>query len=615
MIRPLFLGLRNPSDDRKAPPMSSEPQRTPLGLTEPTAVLYLRVSTPSQVNTDYDPEGISIPSQREACLRKAAQLGARVIAEYIEPGRSATSMDKRPAFQAMLERVRCERDATYIIVHKLSRMNRNRLDDALVLASLRKYKTTLVSATESIDDTPVGQLMHGILAAFNEYRSAEDGADIRYKMGQKAKRGGTLGRAKLGYLNVRDRFEGREIRTVTVDPDRAPYVTLAFELYATGHYSLERLADELTTRGLRTRPGRYPAGPVSDSKLGTLLRDRYYLGIVTHDGVEYPGRHQPLIDEELFERVQTLLDASGVAGERRRTHDHYLKGSLGCARCHARGQRSRLVFTQATGRHGGIYEYFRCVARRPSGCGLPHLPIEQVEEAIERYWATQRLPRDFIDRVRAEMDTVLAENSTSRQLLHDQLTRELASLDRQEEHLLDLAADPAWSTGKVRTRLTRIGSQRQEIQARLTETDERLQEGADILGAQLDLLARPDELYNHLNDQGRRLLNQAVFECLLIDVTDDDAPHVEERTYTEPVHDLMTAAHGDHHAITGQNVIGPATNDGPDHVTTANLFRPTDQVGGWNKAAMVGRMKHHTNRSVLVVGSPLSVHFTRSSAQ
>src|SRR5512143_1483437 len=99
---------------------------------EPTGVLYLRVSTPGQVKTDYDPEGISIPAQREACLRKAAQLGVRIIEEYIEPGRSATSMDKRPAFQAMLERIRTRRDVDYVIVYKLSRMNRNRLDDALV---------------------------------------------------------------------------------------------------------------------------------------------------------------------------------------------------------------------------------------------------------------------------------------------------------------------------------------------------------------------------------------------------------------------------------------------------------------------------------------------------
>ena len=35
-----------------------------------TAVLYLRVSTTSQVQTDYDPEGISIPAQRLACRSK-----------------------------------------------------------------------------------------------------------------------------------------------------------------------------------------------------------------------------------------------------------------------------------------------------------------------------------------------------------------------------------------------------------------------------------------------------------------------------------------------------------------------------------------------------------------
>jgi site-specific DNA recombinase len=555
---------------------------------EPTAVLYLRVSSPGQVHTDYDPEGISIPAQRKACLRKAAQLGARVVEEYIEPGRTATSMDKRPAFQAMLERIRAERDVSYVIVYKLSRMNRNRLDDALVLASLRKYKTTLVSATESIDETPVGQLMHGILAAFNEYRSAEDGADIRYKMGEKAKRGGTLGRAKLGYLNARERFEGREVRTVIVDPDRAPYVTLAFELYATGQYSLERLADELTTRGLRTRPGRYPAGPVSDSKLATLLRDRYYLGAVTYQGAEYPGRHEPLVDAGTFEKVQSVLDASGVAGERRRTHDHYLKGSLWCARCHTRGRHGRLVYTEAVGRRGGTYGYFRCLSRRPGGCDLPHLPVEYVEDAVEAYWTTQRLPEAFVRQVRADMDAVLAETASSRQLLHDQLTRELASLHRQEEHLLDLAADPEWSTGKVRTRLTRLQAQRQQIQTRLADTDDHLACGAEVLQAQLDLLTCPDELYRRLNDHGRRLLNQAVFDRLLIDrVPDPSVIQVAGGTYTEPVHDLMTAAHGHQPIVPGPNGSRPATNGGSAQVTGVNPFRPTDQVGGWNKVAMV----------------------------
>jgi hypothetical protein len=43
------------------------------------ALLYLRVSTPSQVNTDFNPEGISLPAQREAAERKARELGAEVV--------------------------------------------------------------------------------------------------------------------------------------------------------------------------------------------------------------------------------------------------------------------------------------------------------------------------------------------------------------------------------------------------------------------------------------------------------------------------------------------------------------------------------------------------------
>src|SRR5689334_4267610 len=129
-----------------------------------TAVLYLRVSTVGQVQTDYDPEGISIPAQRQACRRKAQQMGVMVLDEYVEPGRSATSIEKRPVFQQMLQRLETERDVDYVIVYNLSRLNRNRVDDAKVLMTMRALKVTLISAQENIDETPAGQLMHGILA-------------------------------------------------------------------------------------------------------------------------------------------------------------------------------------------------------------------------------------------------------------------------------------------------------------------------------------------------------------------------------------------------------------------------------------------------------------------
>lgn len=88
----------------------SSTQRTKrIGVTSDVpkrAVLYLRVSSASQVKTDYDPEGLSIPAQRRSCEEKAKRLGLEIVGEYVEPGRSATSMDKRVEFQSMLERIR-----------------------------------------------------------------------------------------------------------------------------------------------------------------------------------------------------------------------------------------------------------------------------------------------------------------------------------------------------------------------------------------------------------------------------------------------------------------------------------------------------------------------------
>lgn len=66
------------------------------------AVIYLRVSTKEQAARGGEAEGFSIPAQREACTRKAAQLNAHVVAEFIDAGESARSADRRD-LQRMLK--------------------------------------------------------------------------------------------------------------------------------------------------------------------------------------------------------------------------------------------------------------------------------------------------------------------------------------------------------------------------------------------------------------------------------------------------------------------------------------------------------------------------------
>lgn len=78
------------------------------------------------------------------------------------------------------------------------------------------------------------------------------------------------------------------------------------------------------------------------------------------------------------------------------------------------------------------------------------------------------------------------------------------------------------ATDKVRTRLTRLLTQRKKIQAQRADNDDRLKAGAALLETQLDLLTQTQELYRRLSDHGRRLLNQAVFDEVLVDQDRDD---------------------------------------------------------------------------------------------
>lgn len=83
------------------PMLTSEPHDAGPAST-PRAAVYLRVSTGRQAEHD-----LSIPDQRAQTHAWVKQRGWQLVAEYVEPGASATD-DRRPEFQRMIERAMFE---------------------------------------------------------------------------------------------------------------------------------------------------------------------------------------------------------------------------------------------------------------------------------------------------------------------------------------------------------------------------------------------------------------------------------------------------------------------------------------------------------------------------
>ncbi|MDO4718598.1 MAG: recombinase family protein [Propionibacteriaceae bacterium] len=165
-------------------------------------------------------------------------------------------------------------------------------------------------------------LFHGIMSSIAEFYSRNLATEVTKGMTQKVAAGGTPSRAPIGYLNVRKRDDqGREYRTVEVDPDRVPLIQWAFETYTKGEHTVTELLAEATTRGLTTVPTpKRPSGPVGLSTSFTLLRNPYYIGQIRYQSAQYPGAHELIVDPQTWQQVQTLLETRATAGERRRRH-------------------------------------------------------------------------------------------------------------------------------------------------------------------------------------------------------------------------------------------------------------------------------------------------------
>ena len=190
------------------------------------AVLYLRVSTARQMNTavDIDEDGNSIATQREAGIKRCVRLKAPIAREFVEPGTSAQSIAKRPVFKELLRYVEDNPQIGYVVIYMRSRAFRNFTDAAIAKRVLATMGVKLVSAKEEFGEGYMGDAMEAITDIMNEVQVRQNGEDISNKMRHKAQNGGTTGRAKLGYLNVRKDFDGRLVNTVDVDLVRAPLI-------------------------------------------------------------------------------------------------------------------------------------------------------------------------------------------------------------------------------------------------------------------------------------------------------------------------------------------------------------------------------------------------------
>jgi site-specific DNA recombinase len=360
---------------------------------------------------------------------------------------------------------------------------------------------------------------------------------------------------------------------VTVDPERAPLIQMAFEAYATGEYSLTELTRLLADAGLQTREtGKRAPAPLSRSHVHRMLRDTFYIGTVTWDGMTNPeGRHDAIIDRATFDRVEQVLKSAMLSGNRTRKHKHYLRGSVCCGNC-----GRRMVFHRIRGK-GGIYDYLGCLSHQGlsrHSCEGRYVQAAKVERAIEDYYASVRLTSKQQEALRRAVREYVEGQMGVAQRESDRHARRLHELQTEQQKLLHLFYKGSIAEEVLEAEQARIEAERGQA---THWAEVAAQDAGDLMEAldeALALLDNPQVRYRQAPTEVRRLINQAVFQALYI--RDD---HVNEAKPASWVQDL--------HRTAGVPLECPDTQDRTSREGRRHDHDPLSGAVGFHKNQMV----------------------------
>jgi site-specific DNA recombinase len=290
-------------------PKQSPPHGT-NGKMRVRCAIYTRKSTEEGLEQAFN----SLDAQRETCeayvLSQKHEGWSTLPSMYDDGGISGGTLD-RPALKRLLADIAAGAIDT-VVVYKVDRLTRSLADFAKIVDVFEHHGVTFVSVTQSFSTTTsMGRLTLNMLLSFAQFEREVAGERIRDKIAASKRKGIWMGGLPpLGY-DVAD-------RKLTVNRDEAETIRHIFRRYAELG-SVSALQDDLdadciVSKRRIDRFGRETGGkPLARGALYRMLQNRIYRGEIVHKEASYPGEHEPLVEVELWDTVQSRLAANRVA--------------------------------------------------------------------------------------------------------------------------------------------------------------------------------------------------------------------------------------------------------------------------------------------------------------
>ena len=333
----------------------------------------------------------ALPAQKLRLEKYAKQK--KLEYEYYEFDESAHK-DERKKFSELVEHIKQAKTLCYVVFDKIDRFTRDSSQEE-VKALQQLVKAGKIELHFPHDSLYINQgssasdwFRLGIGMALAKYYSDSIRDNVKRRFDQMLEDGIWVHRAPIGYKNINKGTEKKPDKDIVVDETRAHYIVRAFEMRALGT-SYEVIASALVEDGFTsTRSG---SKPPNKTFLERILKNKFYYGVMTHSGKEYPHKYERLIDRALFDKCQRVREKRRNDRTKYDSVDYTFKKIAKCGRC----GRTASTFTSRN------TEYMRCTGYK--ACGNPNTAVAAVIEPVDSDIGYIDVPESLVDKVVDEL--------------------------------------------------------------------------------------------------------------------------------------------------------------------------------------------------------------------
>ena len=419
----------------------------PNSLQSLRAILYTRVSTMGQVEN-----GTSLAAQFAACLQKAEQIGAAVIAHFEDAGVSGAKYEERDGLQKAIAAIE-EGRANVLICYDLSRYSRDSEHQLLIKRRIENAGGKLVFCTLSFEDNADGDLLFDITRAFPVWERRK----IRERLDGGKQREAAEGRQPFrsrrpyGYIVatkahiLRGEYASGDEGHYFIMDDEAIAVRQMYEHFAAG-MSLRQLCLWLNKSHYLTSEGRNDWRP---NVVRRMLQNALYKGEaavyktkivnntrVCSDPEKWIRLDAPaVVGANLWEIVQGRFQENREGRGGRPNRRYPLSGIIFCPGC------GRRMLFASDGKSKDI-RYYRCRYSKPSDyavslqgiekCSFPRrVRADRIESQVDRAIEAAATQPDKLTAALAAHNKRNAEEDYS-EAEYERISKELDKLQERE---------------------------------------------------------------------------------------------------------------------------------------------------------------------------------------